>query len=60
MLLVLVFFVVLLNCFKYYLRYIEIYWKKSFKYKDYEVVLSDFGFCMWKIVNYISIDRLVN
>lgn len=34
--------------------------KKSFKHQDYEAASSDFGLCMRKTVNYISIDRSVN
>lgn len=51
---------VLPNCSKHHLRHTETHWKKSFKHQDYEAASSDFGLCMRKTVNYISIDRSVN
>lgn len=51
---------VLPNCSKHHLRHKETHWKKSFKHQDYEAASSDFGLCMRKTVNYISIDRSVN
>lgn len=53
-------FAVLPNCSKHHLRHKETHWKKSFKHQDYEAASSDFGLCMRKTVNYISIDISVN